>query len=97
MTDPIINNNNNDNDADCFPQQDKQPILPHQDISPKPTHSLMKMLIMMKMMLLTSTSNNDAHPLILCGNNRAVFKLFIFKMRCEVTSKEFNTNNNEVQ
>ena len=30
----IINNNNNNDDVDCFPQQDKQPILQQQDTSP---------------------------------------------------------------
>ena len=31
------NNNNNDDDVDCFPRQDKQPVLPQQDISPTAT------------------------------------------------------------
>ena len=34
---PDDDNSNDDNDVDCFPRQDKQPVLQQQDISPTAT------------------------------------------------------------
>ena len=96
ITHPIIdnnNNNNNDNDADYLPRQDKQHMLPQQDISPKPTHPLMKMLIMMKRCFQQwwcahsySAENYNKKIIALCR-----FKLFILKNACEVDFKRKKT------
>ena len=101
ITHPIIdnNNNNNDNDADCLPRQDKQHMLPQQDISPKPTHPLMKMLIMMKRCFQQwwcahsySAENYNKKIIALCR-----FKFRNYVLKNEVRSRLQKKNNNEVR